>query len=275
MSDFSIIGKRVALVDSAGKTTGQGKYTDDLSVPGMLTGKILHSPYPHARIKKIDTSKAEAIDGVVCVVTGPDAPNKYGILPVGHDETALAVEKVRYVGDNVACVVATSESIAERALELIEVEYEQLPAWFDPEDSMKAEKECHHVFGDPGKGFAEADVVVEQRYIAGEVTHAAMEPHCTLAQFEIDSQSGQPGRLTVWSSTQVPYYLQHKLSIVLEMPMQQIRVIKPLVGGGFGGKSEVIPLEIIAAVAARKARAPVKITYTREEVFWAHRGRPR
>jgi 4-hydroxybenzoyl-CoA reductase subunit alpha len=288
MSDFSIIGKRVALVDSAGKTTGQGKYTDDLSVPGMLTGKILHSPYPHARIKSIDTSKAEAIDGVVCVVTGPDAPNKYGILPVGHDETALAVEKARYVGDNVACVVAESESIAERALELIEVEYEQLPAWFDPEDSMKAEKEWihpqrpnniekdyHHVFGDPDKGFAEADVVMEHRYIAGEVTHAAMEPHCTLASFEIDSQSGQPGRLTVWSSTQVPYYLQHKLSIVLELPMQQIRVIKPLVGGGFGGKSEVIPLEIIAAVAARKAKAPVKITYTREEVFWAHRGRPR
>src|SRR5579859_2262208 len=288
MSDFSIIGKRVALVDSAGKTTGQGKYADDLSLPGMLTGKILHSPYPHARIKKIDTSKAEAVDGVVCVVTGPDAPNKYGILPVGHDETALAVEKVRYVGDNVACVVATSESIAEQALELIDVEYEPLPAWFDPEDSMKAEKDWihpqrphniekdyHHVFGDPEKGFSAADCIVENRYLANEVTHAAMEPHSTLAAFEIDPQTGQPGRLTVWSSTQVPYYLQHKLSLVLELPMAQIRVIKPLVGGGFGGKSEVIPLEIIAAVAARKARAPVKITYTREEVFWAHRGRPR
>src|SRR6185503_9700855 len=288
MSDFSIIGKRVALVDSAGKTTGQGKYTDDLSAPGMLYGKILHSPYPHALIKKVDSSRAEALEGVVCVVTGPDAPNKYGILPVGHDETALAVEKVRYVGDNVACVVATSEAIAEKALELIEVDFEPLPAWFDPEESMKAEKDWihpqrpnniekdyHHVFGDPDKGFAEADVVMEHRYIAGEVTHAAMEPHATLASFEIDSQTGQPGRLTVWSSTQVPYYLQHKLSIVLEMPMQQIRVIKPLVGGGFGGKSEVIPLEIIAAVAARKAKAPVKITYTREEVFWAHRGRPR
>jgi 4-hydroxybenzoyl-CoA reductase subunit alpha len=102
-----------------------------------------------------------------------------------------------------------------------------------------------------------------------------MEPHSTLAAFEIDPQTGKPGRLTVWSSTQVPYYLQHKLSLVLDMPMAQIRVIKPLVGGGFGGKSEVIPLEIIAAVTARKARAPVKITYTREEVFWAHRGRPR
>jgi 4-hydroxybenzoyl-CoA reductase subunit alpha len=137
------------------------------------------------------------------------------------------------------------------------------------------EKDYHHVFGDPDKGFAEADQFGEARFIANEVTHAAMEPHSTLAQFEIDSQTGKPGRLTVWSSTQVPYYLQHKLSLVLEMPMAQIRVIKPLVGGGFGGKSEVIPLEIIAAIAARAARAPVKITYTREEVFWAHRGRPR
>src|SRR5258708_9620703 len=100
MTDFSIIGKRVALVDSAGKTTGQGKYTDDLSVPGMLTGKILHSPYPHARIRKIDTSKAEAVDGVVCVVTGPDAPNKYGILPVGHDRSALAVDYAEDLGDH-------------------------------------------------------------------------------------------------------------------------------------------------------------------------------
>src|SRR6516162_3470724 len=288
MTDFSIIGKRVALVDSAGKTTGQGKYADDLSLPGMLVGKILHSPYPHALIKRIHTSQARLMEGVVTVITGQDAPNKYGILPVGHDETALAVDKVRYVGDNVACVVATSEAVAERALELIDVEYEVLPAWFDPEDSMRAEKDWihsqrpnniekdyHHVFGDPDKGFAESDLVSEHRYIAAEVTHAAMEPHSTLASFEIDSLTGQPGRLTVWSSTQVPYYLQHKLSIVLDMPMSQIRVIKPLVGGGFGGKSEVIPLEIIAAVAARKAKAPVKITYTREEVFWAHRGRPR
>jgi 4-hydroxybenzoyl-CoA reductase subunit alpha len=288
MSEFSVIGKPVALIDSAGKTTGAGKYADDLSLPGMLIGKILHSPYPHALIKRIDASRALALDGVVMIVTGQDAPNKYGILPVGHDETALAVDKVRYVGDNVACVVAESESIAEQALELIDVQYEALPAYFDPEESMKAtadfihaekpnniEKEYHHVFGDPEQGFREAAHVLEGRYLANEVTHAAMEPHSTLASFEVDSQTGQPGRLTVWSSTQVPYYLQHKLSIVLEMPMAQIRVIKPLVGGGFGGKSEIIPLEIISAVAARKAKAPVKITYTREEVFWAHRGRPR
>src|SRR6516162_4259922 len=115
MSEFSVIGKPIAMVDAAGKTTGAGKYTDDLSLPGMLVGKILHSPYPHALIKKIDASRALALEGVVTVVTGPDAPNKYGILPVGHDETALAVEKVRYVGDNVACVVAISEGIAESA----------------------------------------------------------------------------------------------------------------------------------------------------------------
>jgi 4-hydroxybenzoyl-CoA reductase subunit alpha len=278
MSEFSVIGKPIAMIDAAGKTTGAGKYTDDFKLPGMLIGKILHSPYPHALIKSIDTSRAKALEGVVAVVTGEDAPNTYGILPVGHDETALAVGKVRYVGDH----------IAERALELIDVEYEPLPAYFDPELSMKTEghlihenrpnnieKDYHHVFGDPEKGFAEADYIAEARYIAQEVTHAAMEPHSTLANFELDPYTGTLGRLTVISSTQVPYYLQHKLSLVLEMPMSQIRVIKPLVGGGFGGKSEIIPLEIIAAVTARAARAPVKITYTREEVFWAHRGRPR
>src|SRR3954447_3235683 len=141
MSEFHIIGKPIALIDSAGKTTGSGKYTDDLTVPGMLIGKILHSPYPHARIRSIDVAHALAVDGVVAVITGADAPNKYGILPVGHDETALAVDKVRYVGDNVACVAAVDEATAEKALELIDVEYELLPAWFDPEEAMKAERD--------------------------------------------------------------------------------------------------------------------------------------
>src|SRR4051812_19869239 len=159
-NQFSVIGKRIAMIDSAGKTTGSGKYTDDLVVPGMLIGKILHATLPHARIKKINASRAMMLEGVVTVVVGTDAPNKYGILPVGHDETALAVDKVRYVGDNVACVVAVDEATAEKALELIEVEYEPLPAYFDPEESMKAtadlihdhkanniEKDYHHVFG--------------------------------------------------------------------------------------------------------------------------------
>src|SRR5258708_7641159 len=195
MTEFSIIGKPTAMVDAAEKITGSGKYTDDLSVPGMLVGKILHSQYPHARVKSIDTGRAEALDGVVAVVIGKDAPNPYGILPVGHDEHALALDKVRYVGDNVACVVAVSESIAETALELIKIKYEVLPAYFDPEESMKAktdlihdnkpghlEKDYYHVFGDPDKGFAEADHIAEARFIANEVTHAAMEPHSTRSE---------------------------------------------------------------------------------------------
>src|SRR4051794_17875676 len=141
---FSIIGKPIAMVDAAGKTTGAGKYTDDLSLPGMLVGKILHSPYPHARITRIDTSRAEHLDGVVAVAIGQDAPKTYGILPVGHDEYPLALDKVRYVGDNVACVVAVSETVAENALELIDVEYEVLPAYFDPEESMKAQRDLIH-----------------------------------------------------------------------------------------------------------------------------------
>jgi len=203
MTEFSIIGKPIAMVDAAGNTTGAGKYTDDLCLPGMLVGKILHSPYPHARIKRIDTSRAERLDGVAAVVTGKDAPTPYGILPVGHDEHALALDKVRYVGDNLACVAAVSENIAEKALELIDVEYELLPAYFDPEESMKAEtdlihdnkphnieKDYHHVFGDPDKALAEADYVAEGRFIANEVTHAAMEPHSTLASFELDPHTG-------------------------------------------------------------------------------------
>ncbi len=281
MAPHSVIGKRLPMTDAPAKVTGRGKYADDLVVPGMLIGKILHSPHAHARIRAIDASKAEALPGVEAVATGRDAPNPYGILPIGHDERVFALDKARYIGDNVAAVAATSAEIAEQALEHIAVDYDLLPAWFDPLESMQAaenwiheqrphniEKEYHHVFGDPEKAFAECAFVRQERYYAAEVTHAAMEPHSTLAIWEPD------GRLTVYSSTQVPYYLQRTLSEVCEMPMSQIRVIKPLVGGGFGGKSEVIPLEVAAAVLARKARRPVKITYTREEVFYAHRGRP-
>src|SRR5438128_687657 len=281
MAPHSVIGKPLPMTDAPGKATGLGKYADDLVAPGMLFGKILHSPHAHARIRAINTSKAEALPGVKAVATGRDAPNPYGILPIGHDECVFALDRVRYIGDNVAAVAATSAEIAEEALELIEVDYDPLPAWFDPLESMKAaadwiheskphniEKEYHHEFGNLEQGFANAAFVREEHYYAAEVTHAAMEPHSTLAIWEPN------GRLTVHSSTQVPYYLHRTVSEVCEMPMSQIRVIKPLVGGGFGGKSEVIPLEVAAAVLAKKAKRPVKITYTREEVFYAHRGRP-
>jgi 4-hydroxybenzoyl-CoA reductase subunit alpha len=280
-NNFTVIGKPMAMTDARAKVTGLGKYADDLAVPGMLIGKILHSPHAHARIRSIDASRAKALCGVVTVATGQDARNPYGVLPIGHDERVFATDKARYIGDNVAAVAAASAEIAERALDLIEVDYELLPAWFDPEESMQAasnwihserphniEKEYHHVFGDPEKGFEQAGFIAEERYYAGEVTHAAMEPHATLAIWEPD------GRLTVYSSTQVPFYLHRTASEVCEMPMSRIRVIKPLIGGGFGGKSEVIPLEIAACVLAKKSRRPVKILYTREEVFYAHRGRP-
>ncbi len=282
MSPTSPIGARIPMVDSADKVTGAGKYTDDLALPGMLVGKILHSPYAHARIRSIDASIAEQLPGVKAVVTGQETPVKYGILPVGHDETIFAVDKVRYIGDNVAGVAATSDAVADEALRLIRVDYEILPAYLDPEKSMLAdenlihedrphnvEKEYHHHFGNVEAGFAAADYIREDRFDCAEVTHAALEPHSTLANFNPD------GTLTVWSSTQVPYYLMKTLAATLQMPESQVRVIKPLVGGGFGGKSEVIPLELAAAVLARKAGRPVKITYTREEVFYAHRGRPR
>jgi 4-hydroxybenzoyl-CoA reductase subunit alpha len=282
MSVSSPIGARVPMIDSLDKVTGRGKYTDDLTLPGTLVGKILHSPHAHARIRAIDTSAAERLPGVKAVVTGKDTPVKYGILPVGHDETILAVDKVRYIGDNVAAVAAESAAVAEEALRLIKVDYEVLPAWFDPEKSMQAEgnfihedkshnieKEYHHHFGNVEAGFAEAEYVRNDRFDCAEVTHAALEPHSTLAKFEPN------GSLTVWSSTQVPYYLLKTLAATLEMPEEKVRVIKPLVGGGFGGKSEVIPLELAAAVLARRAGAPVKITYSREEVACAHRGRPR
>ncbi len=281
MAQFSVIGKSLAMVDSSSKVTGLGRYANDLSVPGMLVGKILHSPHAHARIRSIDTSRAEALPEVKSVVTGKDAPNPFGILPIGHDERALALDKVRFIGDNVAAVAATTEEAAERALDLIEVDYEILPGWFDPVDSMQSasnwihadrphniEKEYHHVFGDPAAAFRESAFVREETYRAAEVNHAAMEPNATLAIYEPD------GHLTVHSSTQVPYYLQRTIAEVCELPMNRVRVVKPLVGGGFGAKSEPISLEIIAPLLAIKAKRPVKILYTREEVFLAHRGRP-
>jgi len=278
----SPIGARVPMIDSADKVTGRGIYTDDMTLPGTLTGRILHSPHAHARIVSIDASEAARLPGVKAVVTGQETPVKYGILPVGHDETIFATDKVRYVGDNVAGVAAETAEIAEQALRLIQVEYEVLAAWFDAEKSMLAEsnlihkdkphnieKEYHHHFGDVEKGFEAADYIREDRFLCPEVTHAAMEPHSTLAQYDTEADS-----ITVWSSTQVPYYLMLNLASTLQMPEEKVRVIKPLVGGGFGGKSEVIPLELAAAVLARKACRPVKITYSREEVFYAHRGRP-
>jgi len=268
------------MIDGTSKVTGAGLYVDDMRLPGMLTGLLLRSPVAHARIRRINCQRALEVPGVRAIITGTDTPIRYGVLPVGRDETALATDKVRYIGEAVAAVAATSEEAAEQALARIEVDYEELPVYSDIESALKIQgegihtdcpnnirKEYHHHFGDVQAGFKRAQVIVAERFVCPQVTHAAMEPHSTLAQF-VD------GKLTVWSSTQTPYYLHRTLSACLDLPMSRIRVIKPLVGGGFGGKDEPLPHEIVAAALSVRAAAPVKITVTREEVFYLHRGRP-
>jgi 4-hydroxybenzoyl-CoA reductase subunit alpha len=280
MDDFSIIGKPVPMVDGSGKVTGRGIYTDDMKMSGMLYARIFRSVHPHAKILKLDTTRAEQVPGVMAVVIGKELTQKYGILPVGHDETALAVDKVRYVGEGVAAIAATSPEAAEEAISKIEVVYEPLPAYFDALKSMdqpevlihedranNIEREYHHDFGDVEEGFRTADHVRSDKFFCPRVTHAAMEPHSTVANYEAN-------KLTVWSATQTPYYLHRTISLVLGIPMSRIRVIKPLVGGGFGGKDEPLGHEIVTALLARKAGRPVKLTVTREEVFYIHRGRP-
>lgn len=228
MSEFSIIGKPVPMVDGASKVTGKGIYTDDMKMPGMVYARILRSVQPHAKILKLDTSRAEAMDGVVAVVTGKDVAQKYGILPVGHDETALAVDRVRYVGEGIVALAATSPEIAEEALHRIEIIYEPLPAFFDARKSMQEQKtwihedkpnnierEYHHHFGNVEEGFSHANYIRSDSFYCPRVTHAAMEPHSTVSSYE-------SGRVTVWSSTQTPYYLHRTLSTVLGLPMSRI-----------------------------------------------------
>ncbi len=280
-TDFSIIGKPVPMVDGTAKVTGKGIYTDDLRMPGMLFAGTLRSTHPHARILRLDTSRAEKIPGVHAIITGKEVAEKYGILPLGHDETALAVDKVRYVGEGIVAVAATSPEILEEAIRAIEIVYEPLNSYLDAHKSMdnpavlihedkpdNIERDYHHHFGNVEEGFANADVVRFDSYYCPRVTHAAMEPHSTVADFD------PSGKLTVWSSTQTPYYLHRTIANVLGMPMARIRVIKPLVGGGFGGKDEPLCHEICTAALARKAGRPVRMTVTREEVFYIHRGRP-
>lgn len=277
-------------VDAVAQVTGAAKYTDDLQLPQMLYGKILRSPYAHARILSIDTSRAETLSGVVAVMTGKDLPTKYGILPSSQDETALCVDKVRYVGDGVAAVAATSERIAQEAIRLIDVKYELLPPVLSIKDALRtdfpklheetkyADNTAKHVeleFGNVEEGFAEADYVREDEFFYGASTHAMLEPHAALASFEPprDSSGYKSGYLTLWSATQTPHYVHRTLAKVLGMPASHIRVIKPQLGGGFGGKSEPFALEFCAAWLSIKTGRAVKITYTREEVFYSHRGR--
>lgn len=280
--DLSVVGKRLPKIDAPDKAAGRAIYTDDIVLPNMIYGKLLLSRVPHARIKSIDTRRAEALPGVKVVLTGADVPDiTWGTSPARYDETILAKEKVRFVGDVIAAVAAVDEETCERALELIGVGYEELPAVFDPMEAMKEgaprlfddkyenniNTRVDHHFGDVEKGFAEADYIKEARFVGNRTYQNPMEPHCAIAEWD------RHGRVTLLTSTQVVHYVHHQLSRILGLPLGNIRVIMTHCGGGFGAKAATNTLEILSIFLARKAGCPVKMRFTREEMYLYGRGR--
>jgi 4-hydroxybenzoyl-CoA reductase subunit alpha len=276
-----LVGKAHRKVDAAAKVTGATKFADDLTLPRMLYARLLRSPHPHARLGRIDTAPARALRGVHAVLTGQDLPIPFGILPVSQDEHALALDTARFVGDPVAAVAAVSEEIATAALDLITVDYQTLRAVTDAVDAVgHPDPQIHPYadngnlhklidleFGDVEAGFAAADLVREDLLFFEGSTHLPMEQHAAVADWSPD------GRLTLWSSTQTPHYVHRALAQVLALEPAQIRVIATPNGGGFGGKSDPFSHEIVVAKMAMVTGRPVKITLTREEVFYCHRGR--
>jgi 4-hydroxybenzoyl-CoA reductase alpha subunit len=279
--DFTTIGKPFRKVDARAKCVGQTKFADDIVLPRMLFCKLLRSHLPHALIKRIDVSKALALPGVFAVVTGKDFPIPYGILPVSQDEHALCVDKVRFIGDPVAAVAAIDEDVAFDAMNLIEVEYEPLetissideavlidePRIHDYGDSGNIHKQVSLEFGNVEDGFAEADLVREDTFFYEGNTHLPLEQHAAVAHFDSD------GKITLWSSTQTPHYVHRALAKVLALPASHIRVIATPNGGGFGGKSDPFNHEVVVCRLSMLTGRPVKVTLTREEVFYCHRGR--
>ena len=272
----------VPLIDGVEKVTGRAAYTADLDHADALVGRIFRSPVSHGEIVRLDVANARALDGVFAVLTGEDCPHTYGVLPVAMNEYPLARDRVRYRGEPVAAVAAIDAATAQRALDLIEFEVRELPAYYSSAAARAAdavllhdnkpgnlEREVHHTFGDLAAGFARADLVREHRVSCAEVNHAQIEPHAALAEYQPLTQ-----RLTMQSVTQVAYYLHLMLARCLDMDASRIRVIKPFVGGGFGSRVEVLNFEIITALLARAAAGKVMMQLTREENFLTHRARP-
>ena len=261
--------------------TGQTKFADDLFLPRMLHCKLLRSKVAHARVVRVDATRALAMPGVIAVATGRDLPISFGILPVSQDEHALALDRVRFVGDPVAAVAAVDEDAAFDALAAIDVEYEPLPPIGSIEEAVSHPEPRIHDYGDAGnfhklvsmefgdteRGFAAADRVYDDLFFYEGSTHLPIEQHAAVADF------GPDGKLTLWTSTQTPHYVHRALAKVLGMPAPRIRVIATPNGGGFGGKSDPFNHEIVVAHLSRVTGRPVKICLTREEVFYCHRGR--
>jgi 4-hydroxybenzoyl-CoA reductase alpha subunit len=275
-----IVGVDNRRIDASDKSRGRAGYTDDFALPGMLFARLKRSTVAHGRIDGISVERALALSGVRAVITGRDLPVRYGILPVTQDETALAVDKVRHVGEPVAAVCADTEAIAERALDLIDVQYTPLDISLSVEDawgsgdriheSNSFEGNAHRVialeFGEVGSAFAGADYTREDTFYYAGSTHAPMETHATIADWN-------GTRLTLYVSHQAPYYIQKLLPKALEIPPQALRVVVPYVGGGFGGKLDLFSDNVCAAKLSMLTDRPVKLTLSREEVFYNHRGR--
>ncbi|MGN0703627.1 MAG: xanthine dehydrogenase family protein molybdopterin-binding subunit [Lentihominibacter sp.] len=292
--DFSIIGTNYPKVDGEEKVTGKAKYAGDITMPGTLYCRFVRSPYPHARILSVDTSEAAKLPGVKAISTGEDYVNTLGCVEIDQataDKMPLCTDKVRYIGDEVVAVAAVSERVAQQACDLVKVEYEELPAYFTPQEAMAGTVAIHENVGeqfdadgsvrereinvnqynviekgDVDKAFAEAAYTDKHVYQTQRITHGAIEPHACIATYE-------NGEYTIFTSTQSVYIAQYWLARALGVPEGKVRVIKPRVGGGFGGKLDVYPHEACCCKLAEKTGHPVKMVLSREEVFEATRVR--
>jgi 4-hydroxybenzoyl-CoA reductase subunit alpha len=273
MGNYSLIGKSMKRIDTTSKATGEAQFTADLMLPRMLAGKILRSPYAHAKILNIDISQAENLPGVKAVITSKDmCADKWGVFRYTQDQQFLPTDKVRYFGEEVAAVAAVDEDTAIEALRLIKVEYEELPAVFDIESALVSGAPLIHEsypgnvnihvkidVGDVQKGFEESYYVREDTFTAPEDSYFQGEPYAVAAQFD------HSGSLEIWMPNAGPHLKAKPLSNVLKIPLNKVRVRKITIGGAFGGRSEISPADVICAFLARKSQRPVKIVYSREE----------
>lgn len=279
--NLSVVGKSLPRVDGIEKATGQAKYVDDFFLPGVLHGKILRSHLPHARILHIHTRRAENLSGVKGIITADDTLKvPFSFPPHLKDKYPLEFEKARYIGDEIAAVAATSKEVAEEAINLIEVEFEELPAVFNPIDAMEFGAPELHMgvknnissriewqHGNTQKGFEESDFIFENRFTTSRQTHCSLEPHGALAYVD------GTGKLTIWMTTQNPHTVKDELANQLGLAPNNIRVIKPTIGGAFGSRLTMDPIDVICALLALKCGKPVKIINSRKEEFYASRGR--